>query len=79
MHRTLTEQGAVPRFVGISVGDVRGTSDALSVEISMEAAPAVVWDGVIVPDGEEAAAALAFISALTKHRHFERETDPPRV
>ncbi len=25
------------------------------------------------------AALPAFIAALTKHRHFERETDPPRV
>ena len=34
--------------------------------------------GLIVPgDGE--AGTEAFIAALGKHRHFERETDPPRV
>ena len=118
-------------------------------EISLETAPAVVWDAMIVPDGEDAAdelsargqgrgveflkdqyrhckpiscshrrpakalalnaangipaklrssggrqadvgllqfdaaksdaAVRAFIAALTKHRNFERETDPPRV
>ncbi|HKU44663.1 MAG TPA: catalase [Polyangiales bacterium] len=140
MHRALSAQGAVPRFVGIKLGTVSGTSDALVVEISMEAAPAVVWDAMIVPDGEASAEALAqsghakeflkdqyrhcktillvgaarsllaaagipaelvdgepdegllqieagdteraitaFVAALTKHRHFERETDPPRV
>jgi catalase len=106
----------------------------------MEAAPSVVWDGLIVPGGEAAAGALAesghaleflkdqyrhckpillygaaeallqkagipvapasgendaallrssddeveagvtaFVDALTQHRHFARETDPPRV
>lgn len=106
----------------------------------MEAAPSVVWDAMIVPDGEAAAKALAnsghaleflkdqyrhckpilllgaaatllekagipavlpsgdadsgllrydgsktkeamgeFILALGRHRHFARETDPPRV
>lgn len=106
----------------------------------MEAAPSVLWDAVIVPDGEPAAQALSnsghaleflkdqyrhckpilllgaaailldkagippnlpsgdadpgllrysgersdealreFILALGKHRHFARETDPPRV
>ena len=103
----------------------------------MEAAPSVVWDGLIVPGGEVAltrsghaleflkdqyrhckpilllgparallekagippepeagdgdagllqsdddaveAGVAAFIAALTQHRHFARETDPPRV
>ncbi|HKP56186.1 MAG TPA: catalase [Polyangiales bacterium] len=140
MHQVLTAQGAVPRFVGVALGEVKGISGALAVEISMEAAPSVVWDAVIVPDGEESVETLlqsghakeflkdqyrhcktmllvgaarslvaaagipaeladgeadegllqvdpgdaesairAFVAALTKHRHFERETDPPRV
>jgi len=141
MHETLMGQGAVPRFVGIKLGQVRGANgDAIEVEVSMEAAPSVLWDALIVPDGDQALDALsnsghaiefikdqyrhckpmlfvglaeglledvgiperltsgeadpgllqfpgdqvepglqAFIEALTKHRAFERETDPPIV
>jgi catalase len=32
---------------------------------------------IIATQGETAT--KAFIAALRKHRHFERETDPPRV
>ena len=97
----------------------------------METAPAVLWDGVVVPAGDDALAGFgqavdfvkeqyrhcktilfaaatsaladkamlpaslpdgsddpgllrgadpkAFIDALSKHRHYERETDPPAV
>jgi catalase len=141
IHQTLAAQGAVPRFVGIKLGDVESVSDtALAIEVSMETAPSVVWDAMVVPGGDEAVSALAdsghakeflkdqyrhckpilllgaaatlleatgipaelpdgeadpgllqyaddqtdaavaaFIAALVKHRHFERETDPPRV
>jgi catalase len=141
MHQTLAAEGAVPRFVGIKLGEVQSADDqVITVEISMETAPSVVWDAMIVPDGEDAVAVLsnsghakeflkdqyrhckpillmggaeqlleaagvpaqlpdgendpgllryasdetevavrAFREALTKHRHFERETDPPRV
>jgi catalase len=141
IHAALAGQGAVPRFVGIKLGNVESaTGDEIPVEISMETAPSVVWDAVVVPDGETASAALsgsghakeflkdqyrhckpilalgsagtcleaaglpltlpdgeadpgllrydgdeteaavaAFVEALTRHRHFERETDPPRV
>jgi catalase len=141
IHQTLAAQGAVPRFVGVKLGRVRSVADqALGIEVSMETAPSVVWDALVVPDGAAAVTALsesghakeflkdqyrhckpilllgaagtlleaagippelpdggtdpgllqyagdqtdaavaAFIAALTKHRHFERETDPPRV
>src|SRR6185436_4940338 len=141
MHEALAGQGAVPRFVGIKLGQVKSVSgDPLEVELSMETAPSVVWDAMIVPEGEAAANGLsqcghaleflkdqyrhckpillmgaaaglldkagiprtlpsgeadpgllqfggdenkaaipAFVEALAKHRHFERETDPPRV
>ena len=141
IHEALAAQGAVPRFVGIKLGRVKSTSgDPLEVEISLETAPSVVWDAMIVPDGEAAVGTLsksghaieslkdqyrhckpilllggaamllakagipnalpsgdadpgllrfggdatdraipAFIGALTKHRHFARETDPPMV
>ena len=141
IHQTLVEQGAVPRFVGIKLGQVETASgNPLEVEVSMETAPAVVWDAMVIPPGEGAASKLsesghaleflkdqyrhckpillmgpgsallrntgiplalpsgepdpgllqyggnqtgaaiaAFVKALAKHRHFERETDPPRV
>ena len=141
IHGALAAEGAVARFVGIKLGDADSSSgDALEVEVSLETAPAVVWDAMIVPDGEAATRALlqsghakeflkdqyrhckpilligsaaalldgagippalpsgeadpgllrhdagntdaavrALIASLTQHRHFARETDPPRV
>ena len=141
IHKLLADQGAVPRFVGIKLGQVASTSgDPIDIEISLETGPSVLWDGVVVPDGERAtkilsasghaleflkdqyrhcktilalgsAAALldraglpqklttgepdpgllkhgggdveeaveTFSAALTEHRHYERETDPPMV
>ena len=141
MHHALAAQGAVPRFVGIKLGQAQSVGgEPIDIEVSMEAAPAVVWDAMIVPGGEGAttvlsgsghaleflkdqyrhgkpillmgsasqllakagippalpsgdadpgllrfggedceAAMSAFIPALAKHRHFERQTDPPRV
>jgi catalase len=44
-----------------------------------EALPSAKKDpGIVVGDSGKAAV-NAFIAALGKHRHFERETDPPRV
>jgi catalase len=134
IHRTLVEQGAVPRFVGVTLGSVECDGEELDVEVTMETAPAAVWDALVIPDGaadalatnghaleflkdqyrhckcilllgsaailldkvgipasskdpgllrfdaeQQDAATKAFVAALTKHRHFERETDPPRI
>ncbi|HEY6924244.1 MAG TPA: catalase-related domain-containing protein, partial [Steroidobacteraceae bacterium] len=141
LHRLLLEEGAVPRFVGVQLGPVGDSAeDAIEVEISLETAPAAVWDGMIVPGGEAglgvlaqsgqaleflkdqyrhckpillldeadqllnaagfpeevveaaedtgllslsgsdvASATRSFVSALAQHRHFSRETDPPRI
>jgi catalase len=141
LHRQLTDQGGVPRFVGVKLGRVDSESgEPIEIEVSMEAAPAVVWDAMAVVDGSRAigelaesghaieflkdqyrhckpillmgkaerlaqkaaipptlpsgkpdpglllfggndfdAALKAFVGALAKHRHFERETDPPRI
>ena len=35
--------------------------------------------GIIIGAGDAAASSDAFIAAIAKHRHFNRETDPPRV
>jgi catalase len=135
VHAALAVAGAVPRFVGARLGRVRPVAgEPIHVEVTMETAPAVLWDGVVVPDGDGGLAALGqavdfvkdqyrhcktilalgaksalveramlpatlpngsddpgvllapsgdaagtFIAALGRHRHYERETDPPRV
>jgi len=135
----LTNEGAVPRFVSTTFGPVKpATGDDIEVDVSLEAAPAVLYDALVLPDGNDAIAALrgdgrtlefikdqyrhckpilalgagaqlldacgidtalpdgqpdpgllvavdaeavgdAFVAAIGKHRHFARETDPPRV
>jgi catalase len=141
IHQRLTDEGAVPRFVGEKLGRVRSeNTEPVEIEITMEAAPAVLWDALVLPGGEALAETLAesghaleflkdqyrhckpmlligpsaallgevdipptlpggehdpgllqcdatdfesgltaLIGALTKHRQFERETDPPMV
>jgi catalase len=147
VHKALASAGAAPRFVGVRLGVVTPLSqEPLHVEVSLEAAPSVTWDAVVLPDGEQAALSLAeqgqviefvkdqyrhckpmlvlghasaivakagidvqlpdgtpdpgivlaepmdaaatqgadvdveaFLAALAKHRHYERETAPPRV
>jgi len=135
----LTAEGAVARFVSTSLGSVQPQSgEAIEVDVSVEAAPAVLYDAVVLPEGAKAIDALRadgrtlefikdqyrhckpilaasssralldacgisptleggqpdtgvilassvktagddFIEAIAKHRHFARETDPPRV
>jgi catalase len=61
---------------------VLGTSTELLEEIRI---PAELPDGgedpgLLVFDGSDpAAAAAALVAALTQHRHFDRETDPPLI
>jgi len=139
LHEALSAEGAVPRFVGPKLGAVE-TSDGkdIDVEVSLETAPSVLFDAVVLPGGTEAVNALAaaglvpefikdqyrhcktilalgvgarllekagiprkltdgandpgillsddarrvtreFVTAIAKHRHLERYTDPPRV
>jgi len=139
LAQRLTAAGAVARFVSSSLGSVQSSSgDEIEVDVSLEAAPAVLYDAVVLPDGADAVATLRgdgrtlefvkdqyrhckpllvlgasaaliaacnidpslpdgqpdpglivasdgaegaddFITALAMHRHFARETDPPRV
>ncbi|HTL31144.1 MAG TPA: catalase [Tepidisphaeraceae bacterium] len=59
LHAKLLEEGAVPRFVGVKLGQVKSEKgDPLDVEVTMEAAPAVLWDALALPDGKAAAEAL---------------------
>jgi catalase len=141
LHRSLTEDGAVPRFVGATLGRIESSDgETIEVEISLETGPSVLYDALVLPDGKagvdalqrighamefvkdqyrhckpilalgaskamlEAAgifatlangspdpgillyeagslddAAEAFRGAVVRHRHWERETDPPTV
>jgi len=59
-YASLLKDGAVPRMVGNMLGKVTAVDgDPIDVEISVEAGPSVMYDGVIVPDGAAAAEALA--------------------
>jgi catalase len=134
----LSAQGAVARLIGPTLGTVTSADGTgLEVDAPIDATPSVLYDAVVVPDGESAtvmaangrflefvkdqyrhckpmlvvgagagvlkqagiavparggrpdpglivsaAGAMdvkAFVAALAKHRHFERETLPPRV
>jgi catalase len=135
----LTDEGAVPRFVSAKLGAVEPMEgDEIEVDVSLAAAPAVLFDALVLPDGAAAVRALKadgrtlefikdqyrhckpilvlrasadlvaacgipaalpdgqpdpglivaterdavmddFVAAVAKHRHFARETDPPRV
>ena len=52
VHAALLAAGAVPRFVGPQLGEVQpgAGGEALQVEVTMEAAPSVLWDAVVLPD-----------------------------
>jgi catalase len=55
----LTSEGAVPRFVSTTLGSVQPSSgDEIEVDVSLEAAPAVLYDAVVLPDGDDAINAL---------------------
>jgi catalase len=59
LHASLLEQGAVPRFVGVNLGQVNSSSgEPLNIEITMETAPAAVWDAVVLPAEQPAVDAL---------------------
>jgi catalase len=138
IYAALGQAGAVPCWVGQTLGRVTSAAgDPIAVEASMEAAPSVLFDALLLADGEDSvrrlaghghtlefikdqyrhckpilalgaatklldaagvpadtgadggilrqaaedvdAATASFIKAIAKHRHFERETDPPRV
>src|SRR6187399_2022283 len=58
LHRLLAERGAVPRFVGVRLGKIEGaTGNEIDVEISLETSPAVLYDALILPDGDAGVAA----------------------
>jgi catalase len=60
VHRALTDAGAVPRLVAARLGPVDSTTgDALDPDATLETMPSCLFDAVVVPDGDGAAASLA--------------------
>jgi catalase len=140
LQEALSAEGAVPRLVGAKLGPLQ-TRDgrSLEVDVTLEAAPAVLFDALVLPDvasleetnapghtmefikdqyrhckailaigaGSDLLEAAGippslpsgtadpgillaradavdamlprFIAAVARHRHFERQSDPPRV
>ena len=59
-YDALQKAGAVPRVVGGKLGTVNSRSgQPVHVEITLETAPSVMWDATVLPNGEDATAALA--------------------
>jgi catalase len=141
LHEGLAAAGAVPRYVGIRLGEVAtADGDTLEAEVTLETMPSVLFDAVAVLGGKEAVVELgnvghalefikdqyrhakpilalgegadlvenagapstlpsgqpdpgmlvakhgrarealpAFIKAIARHRHHEREMDPPAL
>jgi catalase len=75
LHAGQLAQGAVPRLVGAQLGAAASDrGDAVQVEVTLETTPAVLYDAVIVPDGQRAALllgrlgqALEFIKDQYRH------------
>ncbi len=60
IHVALTDAGAVPRYVGPRLGTFTTTSgDTIEADASMENSPPVLFDALVLPDGEAAVKALA--------------------
>ena len=63
VHMALATAGAAPRFVGVRLGRVTPQDgDPIHVEVTMETAPAVLWDAVVLPGGEAAQRTLSHLS-----------------
>jgi catalase len=60
IHAKLSDAGAVPRYVGVRLGQVMGAEggEALAVEVTMEAMPCVLFDALAIPNGRAAAETL---------------------
>jgi catalase len=62
LHEGLLKAGAVPRFVGARLGQVKTQQgDTLEVEVTLETTPSVLYDAMAVPGGHDAVEKLAII------------------
>ena len=74
-HQRLLQALAVPRFVGLRLGRVAVVGGApIEIEASLEALPSVLWDGLVLPDGDGvlpllAARSEAVCFVIDQYRH----------
>lgn len=62
IHAALLAEGAMPAFIGESLGEVKTRGGkAIQAEVTLETTASVLWDAVVLPAGENA------INALTKN------------
>jgi catalase len=56
----LVAEGAVPRFLGSKLGVAQSvTGDPITIDVTMAAAPSVVFDALVLPDGAAGVRALS--------------------
>ncbi|MFZ6648012.1 catalase [Undibacterium sp. TJN25] len=71
VYKSVLDAGGVPRLLGKRLGSVTaGNGEVLNIEAPLEATPAVLYDAVVVPNGEGLGATL---SASQKARMFLKE------
>ncbi|MGH8798471.1 MAG: catalase, partial [Caldimonas sp.] len=69
-HRALAAAGAAPRFVGVRLGRVQTASgDPIHVEVTLETAPSVTWDAVVVPANDDALAGFGQVREFLKDQY----------
>jgi catalase len=62
LHAGLAAAGAVPRYVGVTLGAIKSEDgSAIQVEVTLEAMPSALFDAVAVPGGEQAVKTLGTI------------------
>jgi catalase len=76
IYAQLTDAGALPRYVGRRLGEVRGDGGTLPVEVSFEAAPSVLWDAVVLP-GDPAAGDIAMDDHVSEFVMLQWRHDKP--
>jgi catalase len=60
LQSALTKAGAVTRLLGLRLGTFKGADgQAIEADASLENSPAVLFDGVVVPDGDASVRTLA--------------------
>nr|WP_314542869.1 catalase [uncultured Massilia sp.] len=60
VYAVLLKEGAQPRIVGQRLGELPpATGEPLDVEVTFEATPSVMYDGIVIAPGEASAVALA--------------------
>jgi catalase len=78
VHAALLEQGAAPRIVASQLGPVTcADGQTLQADASFENEPGFLFDALVVPDGEDAAEALAMdANAMDSVRNVYRHCKP---